>query len=129
MSGGVQEYVAAYLNNYLNNSGFTTKTIGEYDSKYFDVYSISNEPKNRILGDATGEMGPFYSYKFSDGIGRSRNHWYLDDAYTVAGSSSWVSSWFTRGGDMYSGVVSGQFCFNRNKGAKFNYLGSRLVLD
>lgn len=129
MSGGVQEYVAAYLNNYLNNSGFTTKTIGEYDSKYFDVYSISNEAKNRILGDATGEIGPFYRYKSSDGISRSRNHWYLDDAYTVAGTSSWVSSWFMRGGDFYSGVVSGQFSFNRNKGAKFDYLGFRIVLD
>lgn len=38
---------------------------------------------NRILGDATGEMGPFYYYEDMDGIKKYHNNWYADHSYFV----------------------------------------------
>jgi hypothetical protein len=90
MSGGAWEYVAAYRGNTPGSSGFTTATLAEYAS-YLDVYNTEsdvNTYNNRILGDATGEMGPFYK------VGDQYCNLFRDFSSFVGSSLSW----FFRGG-------------------------------
>ncbi|MDD4733404.1 MAG: prepilin-type N-terminal cleavage/methylation domain-containing protein [Bacilli bacterium] len=127
MSGGANEYMASYKSGQLGNSGFTTTTIANYNFKYFDVYSASSNLSSfnyRILGDATGEMGPFYNYVDGDGTSRYHNNWYADYSYFVDSSSPW----FYRGGNYSHGVLAGQFKFFRFTGTIVTHIGSRLVL-
>ncbi|MDD3452669.1 MAG: prepilin-type N-terminal cleavage/methylation domain-containing protein [Bacilli bacterium] len=127
MSGGAWEYMASYMFGQLGSSGFTAANIATYNSKYFDIYSASSTITGynyRILGDATGEIGPFYSYADGDGSTRYHNSWYADYSYFVESSYPW----FNRGGGYYSGVLAGQFNFSRNTGAVYTSVGSRLVL-
>ena len=128
MNGGAVEYMASYIENTFGGSGFTTDSISVYDSKYFDVYNKKSEwlkYEYRILGDATGEMGPFYKYVDDEGKTRRVNSWYGDLPNFLAVNKPWV----LRGGDYTTGpMAGGQFYFNHNEGAAgFNY-GSRLVL-
>ena len=128
MSGGAHEYVASYVSGQLGSSGFSAKTLANYESKYYDVYSASSTVTSyqyRILGDATGEMGPFKTYLDGDNTSRYHNSWY-------GGGSHFVDStypWFTRGGAYGDGVLAGQFYFHRNTGGAYTYLGVRLVLS
>ncbi|MGM9834205.1 MAG: hypothetical protein ACI31M_00270 [Bacilli bacterium] len=128
MSGGAHEYVAAYISGNVGSSGFTTTTIAtaEYQ-KYLDVYSESSAVQAyqyRILGDATGEMGPFLTYNDGDGKSRYHNSWYADVSYFVESSNPW----FNRGGYYGNGVLAGQFDFSRNSGTTSDYVSFRLVV-
>lgn len=127
MSGGAHEYVAGYVDGYFGNSGITQKTVNEYGSKYFDIYSKQSSVSgysNRILGDATGELGPFYYYKDGDNNTRYHNGWYGDSSYFVEPGESW----FCRGGSYNYGGIAGTGYFARYTGAGRNYMGFRLVL-
>jgi hypothetical protein len=127
MSGGVHEYMAAYRSGTMGSSGFSTTTIANYDSKYFDVYNASSSQTSysyRILGDATGEMGPFKSYSDGDGNSRYHNSWYADSSYFVESSGPW----FLRGGVYANGVLAGQFGFNTYTGGAYSNVSFRLVL-
>ncbi|HPF83518.1 MAG TPA: hypothetical protein PLV83_05095, partial [Bacilli bacterium] len=128
MSGGTWEYMASYRSGQLGSSGFTTTTIANADyAKYLDVYSASStitSYNNRILGDATGEIGPFYNYRDGDNNSRYHNSWYADNSLFVYSSYPW----FYRGGDYGLGVLAGQFSFSRLTGAVDTRVGSRLVL-
>ncbi len=124
LSGGAWEYVAGYIDGNVGSSGLT---VSNYDSKYFDVYSSSSALtlyNYRILGDATGETGPFYYYKDSDNSQRYHNNWFADYSYFVDSSYPW----FRRGGDYGFGVLAGQLSFNRYTGAADRNFTSRIVL-
>ncbi len=136
MSGGAWEYMAAYMSGKVGSSGFElTNLTGTYKD-YVDTYSAESNITSydkRILGDATGEMGPFYQYFDGDGTngasssaGTLRYHsaWYTDLAHFVDSSHPW----FVRGGNYADGGLGGQFNFNRNTGAVNGGNGSRLVL-
>ena len=137
MSGGVDEYVMGVMKdangNLMSgmdsflNSGFNgtltdgsnyTEGIDFPESKYYDAYNYNTSDfdySRRILGDATGEMGPFYGYKSS---------WYNDN-------SSFVYSyglWFNRGGVYYYGSGAGAFYFNYYYGHASSFVSFRLVL-
>ena len=127
MSGGAWEYTASYIRNNYSSSGFDASNISTYDSKYFDVYSASSESKTyqyRILGDATGEMGPFIDYKDGDGTVRPHNKWFGDFAYFVDS----FSPWFYRGAMMVDGALASQFSFAMWKGEAYDITSFRLVL-
>ena len=70
-----------------NTSGLTELT-GGYDfpdSKYYDTYAYATtdeQYQRRILGDATGEMGPFASTTYLTQT-RKIGSWYSDYAYFV----------------------------------------------
>jgi len=119
MSAGAWEYMAAYRANTYSSSGFDADSIAAYDSKYFDVYNGESDTTTyqyRILGDATGEMGPFAS---------EHGSWYNDSA----GFLNSTSSWFARGGNYkLPDTDTGVFCFGGSTGAMFTYISSRLVL-
>ena len=127
MSGGAMEYMASYKG--LGSSGFTSSTISNYDSKYFDVYPTSSARTSynkRILGDATGELGPFYYYKGSDNQNRYHSTWGADIAIFSDGA---FDDWHLRGGGAYSSdTLAGSFAFTSLTGGSYNTVSFRLVL-
>lgn len=126
MNGGAGEYMAAYLSSSQDMSGFQTEDFTNY-SKYLDFYpsnSVSTPFNNRNLGDATGEIGPFYLYEDDDKAKRYHNNWYSDIAHFIDNNYPW----FNRGGSYNRGILSGQFNFNKYTGNADINLGSRLVL-
>ena len=115
MSGGAWEYMSSYITGKPGSSGFSTTTISNYDSKYFDVYNASSAITTyqyRILGDATDEIGPFKNYADGDGITRYHSGWYGDQAIFVDSTYPW----FSRGGRYVYGILGGSFCFVRYTG-------------
>ena len=121
MSGGAYEYVAGYRDGTIGSSGLTLTEIRETYSKYIDVYASDSAVttySKRILGDATGEMGPFYS------SGAYYNNWYNDYSYFVYSSAPW----FARGGYCNDYFSASQFAFGRFTGGAYSYAGARLVL-
>ncbi|MBE6161734.1 MAG: hypothetical protein E7158_05915 [Firmicutes bacterium] len=127
MSGGAHEYMASYRANTFGGSTFDATSIANYNSKYFDVYVENSgwtSHSKRILGDATGEMGPFYYYADGDTSVRQHNNWYADISYFVYSSSPW----FGRGGSFSHGVLAGPFLFGHDTGGALGSLGFRLVL-
>ena len=126
MSGGAWEYVAGYMSGRVGLSGLTESTdLIEENSKYFDKYTNSHDSHfyKRILGDATGEMGPFSTKTFNNST-NWESSWYEDYAWFV-----WSSiPWFLRGGFPASGVLAGVFAFNRTDGGSQAYRGYRVAL-
>ena len=128
MSGGAHEYVASYMSGQLGSSGFSATTLANYESKYYDVYSSSSTSTSyqyRILGDATGEMGPFKAYLDGDNGSRYHNIWYGDFSYFVDSTYPW----FDRGGHCGDGVLAGQFYFVGYAGGTYTGIGFRVVLS
>jgi hypothetical protein len=124
MSGGSWEYVSAYLSGYLGSSGFTTETItNNAYTKYIDTYTKSGYT-GRILGDATGEMGDFTSYKVGTSDSYMGSVWYKAGANALASGTPWIS----RGGDYYLGIRSSQFNFNHYSGAAYTDGTYRITL-
>ena len=133
MAGGSWDYVAGYTTgastvggssgitslypNFFNNSTYT---------KYWDKYTSTTNTQynNRILGDATGEMGPFGNEKDPDNSSRQKSSWYGDFAYFAYSSNPW----FIRGGSCYYGTASGAFAFHRYSGTTNTHYSFRVVL-
>ena len=127
MSGGSHEYMASFKDGNLENSGFTNDPTTIYEEKYFDIYpnnSNVNSYKNRILGDATGELGPFYHYADNDGVYRYHNNWYNGNADFVNSNHFLIN----RGGCYYYGVLASQLDFYTNNGKSNNEFTFRIVL-
>ena len=127
MSGGAWEYMASLRRETYGSSGFDAATLKTYNSKYYDEYDKTSDTttyNKRILGDATGEMGPFYYYQDGDNNSRPHNGWYDNNSDFVSASFPW----FDRSGDSSFGVLSGQFYFHHFHGESANYLTFRLVL-
>ncbi len=133
MSGGALEYVAAYTTGSSTvggNSGITSLYPDFFTNttytKYWDKYTSTTETQfnNRILGDATGEMGPFGSEKDPDGSIRPKTSWYKDYAYFVNTSNPWP----VRGGHLDRGTGSGIFAFYRYSGTTHTYNSFRIIL-
>ncbi len=133
MSGGAWEYVAGYRvgSHEKDSSGFSEEEITNTYKDYIDKYdkdSSTTTYNKRILGDATGELGPFYTFRDSDNAAdnnRYHNSWYADDSYFFEVSFPWL----TRGGGYRLGVLAGQFGFYRNTGGASTGIGFRLVLS
>ena len=127
MSGGAWEYMASLRSETYGSSGFDATTLKAYNSKYYDEYNETSDTtvySKRILGDATGEMGPFYYYPDADNSSRPHNNWYDDYSYFVRASRPW----FFRGSNYTSGILAGQFYFNNNTGVAHDNGTFRLVL-
>ena len=127
MSGGTHEYMAAYMDGDLGTSGFTSDPATTYGSKYFDIYNSNStitSYNNRILGDATGEMGPFYKYQDGDEKSRYHNSWFNDSGHFISKDYPW----FARGCNRVSGVIASQFAYTRHPGGVSEGIGFRLVL-
>ena len=133
MSGGAWEYVMGYTTGATTeggSSGITTLHSDFYTNsnwnKYYDKYSSTsvNNYNKRILGDATGEMGPFGSQKDPDNKTRRKSSWYKDYASFVYASYPW----FIRGCHWYNGSNAGDFAFSESTGGTYTSVGYRIVL-
>ena len=127
MSGGTQEYMASLRSETYGSSEFDNSSLKAYNSKYYDEYNSSSDwttYSKRILGDATGEMGPFYYYQESNGGNYIHNSWYIDYSDFVGA----LYPWFVRGGHVDRSVLAGQFSFDRTSGGDGSLNGLRLVL-
>ena len=121
-SGGVYDAVAGYIKNNYKDSGFDSVSITKYDSKYFDVYNENSSVQSynyRILGDATGELGPFIWQN-----SRLHNNWHTDSSWFIENNEPW----FIRGGLYEYGKIGGQLTFNRWNGAGSYGATFRLIL-
>ncbi len=133
MAGGAWEYVAGYTTGASTvggNSGITSIyqdffTNSTY-TKYWDKYTSTTDKQynNRILGDATGEMGPFGNETDPDSETRQKLSWYGDLANFAYSSSPW----FVRGCYWIYGAESGAFAFNSNSGTTSTGYSFRIVL-
>ena len=149
ISGGSEEYVMGVMldssntqpcsgRNATYNSGFNgpycytkeLKTDGiafPENSDYYDVYqyaTIDEKYNRRILGDATGEMGPFMIQKY--GVqNRQINSWYVDEASFVF----YEYPWFHRGNGFYVGSDTGVFAFAYGHGSVSIHGSFRVVLS
>jgi len=147
MAGSSWEYVMGIMvdqngnplsgRNANNNSGFVGNfgEGGSLDSgyswpeeKYYDKYQYGtsySEYTRRILGDATGELGPFRSITYSANAGaRQISSWYADDANFVCPTNPW----FARGGSYLHGSEAGVFAFGHVSGSADSYGSFRVVL-
>ena len=135
MAGGAWEYVMGYTTGSSigigGASNITTLYSKFFDAnseytKYYDKYSSTSKTNysNRILGDATGEIGPFFSETDPDGSPRYKSSWYGD--YTFFADAS--GPWFYRGGHWNRGTGSGAFAFDYNTGGVDTNISFRVVL-
>ena len=99
------------------------------EEKYYDAYlatasvSLPTYYDQRILGDATGEMGPFEEATY--GIRMSQvSSWYFDGAWFVFSAAPWLY----RGGVYGSGTDAGVFSFGLGYGNVSTGIGYRIVL-
>ncbi|MCI8575765.1 MAG: hypothetical protein HFI09_04775 [Bacilli bacterium] len=112
-----------------DTSGLTELTTGVNfpESKYYDRYNYLNNDlgfKKRILGDATGEMGPFKSVYFAS-FERPIGSWHQD-----SGLSLWVNDpWVKRGWNFDMGVEAGVFAFSNTMSVADSYSTYRVVLS
>ncbi len=126
MSGGAWEHQASVMLSEDNEtpfygvSGLDSTKIG--DKKYYDVYKYGTDYtkfERRILGDATGEIGPFVSSN-SNVISSI----YGDGASLCVKASPWLS----RGGLNNMGSLAGVFTVSRAAGAADSNSSFRVAL-
>ena len=111
-----------------DSSGLTELTDGYVwpDSKYYDTYAhatVDEQYQRRILGDATGEMGPFADTTYLTQT-RQIGCWYADVAWFVDSSSPW----FIRGAARDDGLDAGIFAFDPTFGLAHNVVSFRVIL-
>ncbi len=146
MSGGSWEYMMGVTldksNNFISgrnplaNSGFSgvyaeggnlTTGYSWPEEKYYDRYQYGTTYKEYtrgILGDATGEMGPFQSIIYGNYEGRQISLWFDD----YAGFVYYSGPWFDRGGFHKDGSDTGVFSFGAHTGGMEDSIGFRVVL-
>ena len=129
MSGGANEYVMGNNEKTAKNSGIVSLysdffVDDEKWSKYYDLYTNEEDSSTlyykRILGDATGEMGPFA--KVSEYYHSS---WYHDFAAFVYPTQPWI----LRGGRCNDPRNAGIFTFGSNIGGVDMDYTFRVVLS
>ncbi len=129
MSGGAYEQVAAFIDGTPGESGFTIDELNKYISEnYIDKYNKNSTATSfnyRILGDATGELGPFYRYHDVSVNNNFHNSWYSDTSIFIETGSPC----FGRGGSPSNGVIGGILAFRRRAGVKGSNYGFRLALS
>ena len=133
MSGGAWDYVMGYTTESTTvggSSGITSLYPNFFNDstylKYWNRYTstASTNYNNRILGDATGEMGPFTSEKDLDNNTRNKSSWYKNYAHFPVPSHPW----FIHGGNWSLGTTSGDFAFSYMTGDMYASISYRIVL-
>ncbi len=107
-----------------------TNTTGKEwpSAKYYDLYDYKNgnnvDYQRGILGDATKEMGPFYSVSYDGGTTRKIGSFNADIAFFMAPENPW----FVRGGCSLQGTDTGIFSFSSYDGVSDRLYSFRIVL-
>ena len=149
MSGGAWEFTMGIVHDDNNipyvgasdtdNSGFNgvyyngTEHNGDYslpEEKYYDKYNNIQIPFSyyqRILGDATGEMGPFTLFQYENNKVYLGN-WYSNQNVMFYNGDENFSSMLGRGGDYFHGIVAGIFSFGELSGKSEYRFSFRIIL-
>ena len=111
-----------------DTSGLTELTDGYSwpDKKYYDNYDCDTEIEKyqrRILGDATGEMGPFSNSVFLNDS-KVINSWYTNNAHFA----NLYNQLFSRSTNYGFGSIAGIFSFNNGYGNFSDTASFRLIL-
>mgnify|MGYP004537551555 CR=1 FL=1 len=131
MSGGSWEYVMGYTTGATTVGGNSSITSlypnffsDSYYSKYWDKYTstVNTNYNNRILGDGTGEIGPFGNE--IDLNGYIRSSWHKNYATFVYS----LSPWFIHSALWSDGAASGLFAFSFHSGESIISISFRVVL-
>ncbi len=126
MSGGAWEYMASVMyQSESNELSYGSSILTENDLKdkrYFDVYNYGTSVTRfdrRILGDATGEIGPFgkSNEEYFSSMNGDLGHFIYNDY-----------PWFVRSRHYGGGKRSGVFAFTRDTGAAISSDSFRIVL-
>ncbi len=123
MCGGSYEYVMGYNTSASSVGGssgitelysdfFTARSWDKYYDKYVNASSLRTAYNQRILGDATGEMGPFSG---------NRTSWYDDYGWFIYP----LYPWFNRGGQYKDTFLVGMFNFSVGNGSGGNDVGKQ----
>ena len=150
MSGGAWEYVMGVMlhtngrpcsgKDVTSNSGFNgpycnvgqtgylTTGVSDFptDKRYYDTYAnstVDEKYNRRILGDATGEMGPFADRAYGSPV-RQVSSWHDDEAWFVCSDRPW----FLRGYHFTFGSGAGVFAFVPDGGSSYTDVSFRVVL-
>ncbi len=159
MSGGAYEFVMGIMTDEEGtllvgkdeklNSGFNGKLICQvcdlngdtevttgYDlpeSRYYDIYNYTYLDTGydvRILGDATGEMGPFSIVGYSNYDSIKTSSWYSDQGWSI--TYKYDSPWYVRGWNLLQvlnvGIGAGIFSFDNHPGEITTSSTFRIVL-
>jgi len=134
MSGGAWDYVMGYTTGSSIGVGGSSKITSTYSdfftnnewNKYYDKYSTTTDTnfRNRILGDATGEMGPFFNSTQPNDVVIHTTSWHKDYINLISSTLPW----FGRGGSWTYGTSSGVFASTAKAGDAGTYYGFRIVL-
>ena len=114
------------FNGPYSEGGSLSNGIDFPDSRYYDIYQYDTSYtayNQRILGDATGELGPFSNAK-SGSQTRQISSWYQDEQWFI----KTTALWFGRGGHFIFGQGSGIFDFIHGNGVVSQPNGFRTVL-
>ena len=126
LSGANASYNSGFIGSYGEGGGLTTGYSWPLE-KYYDKYAYGTsytDYTKRILGDATGEMGPFQSVVYGS-LTRLINSWYTNHADFVYSSGPW----FIRGGSHNDGSESGLVSFSSVGDGSIHFnIGFRVVL-
>ena len=96
------------------------------DRKYYDLYAygVSNtDYQRRILGDATGEMGPFATVTY---LTQARIIGSWKNAYGI--TTGGIPNWYIRGGRYDNGSEASLFAFGNSYGDEFANRAFRIIL-
>ncbi len=96
------------------------------DERYYDKYDFSYDATiytKKILGDATGEMGPFQIISYNNKE-RIFNSWYNEEGALNQENSPWIE----RGGEYKDGIGAGIFSLGRDTGRAVSFHTYRLAL-
>ncbi len=111
-----------------DTSGLTELTTGyEFpNSKYYDIYkysTVNEQYQRRIMGDATGELGPFDNKTYLSNTIQIGS-WYDDCAFFVSTNTPW----FIRSLNWRYGSSTGNLAFDAVHAYDYDVIGFRIVL-
>ena len=123
---GTNQYTSGF-NGVLSNGTVVSNGQSFPELKYYDTYNYASveDYRNRILGDAMGELGPFQKITYKNML-RYINSWYLDSGsdFNISG----VRPWIVRGATSVHGSECGIFSFGPHYGNATVGYGFRLIL-
>ncbi len=110
----------------INRDGTTTTGVELPSAKYYDKYvygTLYTGHNRRILGDATGELGPFGDVTSLTQASQVSS-WYGDEAWYILPGTPW----FRRGNSITGGNGAGVFAYVYHHASKVNANSFRIVL-
>ena len=113
-----------------DTSGLTSLTTGYAwpEEKYYDIYknlnsNVAYDYQRRILGDGTGELGPFSEQTLLE-ISREINSWYKNQGIFVR----IYQPFFWRSSGYSGGTNAGIFAFSTDSGTTTTSMSFRIIL-